>query len=389
VKQGDREVKINGRNPTWTPDGRGLVFSGTGSTREEDLGSAGLFYVALDAGRRSAGSPQQLTTGLRDDHPAFSRGGKHLVYNTSTAQDDIWKVQLDPSSGRVIGRPISVLHSPSNESAPYVLPDGRHLLFLSDRDGGLARYLYVADLDGRNVRLIDRTRSWGRIASVTPDGRAVVLTSQSPTVQFEPFLLRIDPGTGEAAGAPESLGPGIMNARSWTPDGRYLFFDSVTLHNTINVLEFSEGRRVRTDRWSLSRSFTDRYPEVSNVSSSPDDRWVVFSGIKDLLDSGVFVVRRASDSPRLLWEGPGVGMWLRSRENLRALFRGDSTEDKLGFIRFDPKTGERLSDFEALDLRPTSGVLSTFVSLTPDSRWLFFAFSEVQGDLYLADVGWR
>lgn len=103
--------------------------------------------------------------------------------------------------------------------------------------------------------------------------------------------------------------------------------------------------------------------------------------------AAVFVVRRGSRAPQLVWEGSGTPSW---NDDPRRIYlwseRGDDTGQTLGFVELDPPTGAT-GDFHPLGLHPTQGeggVLDYW--LTPDRTWLFFAWSEHEGDIFLGDL---
>src|SRR5262249_55702905 len=158
--------KINGENAIWTPNGRGLIFSPGSGVQVSSTSGVGLTYLPLDRQQRPAGVPVQLTTGA-DSYPNISRNGKRLAYNSSASRSDIWKVPLDPATAKPSGVPTRLIPGRSNEWSPQPLPDGEHVLFLSNRDAG--RWMYVADVNGENVRLVDKTHNWYLIQSVSPD----------------------------------------------------------------------------------------------------------------------------------------------------------------------------------------------------------------------------
>ena len=67
--------------------------------------------------------------------------------------------------------------------------------------------------------------------------------------------------------------------------------------------------------------------------------------------------------------------------------RGDETESKFGFISFDPRTGDITGDFQTILLQPTAGsVVYDSLSLTRNREWLLFAFTEEEGEIYIADI---
>lgn len=84
---------------------------------------------------------------------------------------DIWTFGSDGSPG------IRVTSDPANESAPLWAPDGRDLLFLSQKKGGV-RNLYRKALSGSGAESIvfeSPTQKWP--SDWSADGRFVIFTN--------------------------------------------------------------------------------------------------------------------------------------------------------------------------------------------------------------------
>jgi len=143
-------------------------------------------------------------------------------------------------------------------------------------------------------------------------------------------------------------------------------------------------------RWSLDKEFAQKFPARSITSFSPDGKWIVFGAYKDRSKPAVFVLKRGSTQPELLWEGSGMPKWMGDNRIYIWSERGDETEDRFGFINFDPKTGKAASDFHLLKLDPAPGVpLQLSYATTTDQKWFFFSFANVEGDIFLADITGR
>jgi serine/threonine protein kinase/Tol biopolymer transport system component len=361
---------IAGIHPVWTADGRGIVYS-----------AGSLWYLPLDVRSQAALAPERVTTG-RDDFAAVSRDGKRLAYETSSVQTDIWKVALDPASGTPAGQPVRVISHPSEDTNPVALPDNRHFLFLSTRDNG--NYMYVADLDGGGVRLVSRDRDWRQIMSVSPNGRQVAAISGTPVASF---ILVLDPGSLEVQGVPRAIGLGVPG--NWSPDGGQLLHSETAAKNAdgITILESPGSEHPKRVRWPLSQEFAQTYPNRSFAFFSPDGNWIAFGAFKERHKPAVFAVKRGSDRPELIWEGSGFPWWAESSRIHLQSERGDATDDKFGFVAFDPKRGTAEGAFHAIDLRPEFGQTPAYNwSITPDRRWLLFAFRRVEGDIYVGDL---
>jgi len=94
-----------------------------------------------------------LLTAVRVSEPQLSPDGQTVAYVRTTTDltsgrrnGDIWIVPADGSRA-----PRLLIGGDKTESAPRWSPDGRHIAFMSNRDGGEMQ-VYVADADGGNVR---------------------------------------------------------------------------------------------------------------------------------------------------------------------------------------------------------------------------------------------
>src|SRR5688572_22667701 len=105
------------------------------------------------------------------------------------------------------GKATRIIGGNSVDGQPRFSPDGRSIVFMSDRNGSDATWL--ADADGRRVRLLT---SGGGYPVWTPDGRQIVTGNR---------LVDLRGG----AGVPLT---GVGTGASFTADGRYIWFQSGT-----------------------------------------------------------------------------------------------------------------------------------------------------------------
>jgi Tol biopolymer transport system component len=119
------------------------------------------------------------------------------------------------------GNPRQITTGPSNDGRPCISPDGKTLVFCSNRSGGTN--LWRTDLEGSEpVQLTKHDgRDWKPVFS--PDGRYLAyLTSQSPTKR-SPVAVRQWPD-GPTTQPIILKGEGEwLQGPSWTADGKYLF----------------------------------------------------------------------------------------------------------------------------------------------------------------------
>ncbi|KQZ76898.1 hypothetical protein ASE06_04800 [Sphingopyxis sp. Root214] len=137
---------------TISPDGRtALWFS-----RDRPGGPGGYdIWIARRIGTGwSPATPVSFNSPGRDFDPAFSRDGRFVYFCSDRpggiGKDDLYRVAVTATG---FGTPENLgpkVNSASNEYAPMLSPDGRQLLFSSDRPGGAGGHdLYTARPKGR------------------------------------------------------------------------------------------------------------------------------------------------------------------------------------------------------------------------------------------------
>jgi serine/threonine-protein kinase len=109
--------------PTWTPDGKFLIFSSGPELR--------LHRVHADG--RGAPEPLSSATGARQYPRSVTADGKLLAYEEG---EDIWIMPLAPR-----GEPRLFLQTPASEGSPAISPNGRLIAYQSDESGEMEVYL--------------------------------------------------------------------------------------------------------------------------------------------------------------------------------------------------------------------------------------------------------
>ena len=198
----------------WTSDGREIVFA---SRRGGSIYSLWRIPAA-------GGTPERLPIiGQSVVSPAISRQGAHLAYTQTLDDQNIWRLELD-AAGRA-GAATSLISSTLDDNGPDYSPDGRKIVFASNRPGGFG--IWVCDRDGANpVQLIDRGPSLTGTPRWSPDGRWIAFDSRSNDAGHEGnadvYVISAE------GGQPRRLtsDPAEDITPSWSRDGKWIYFGS-------------------------------------------------------------------------------------------------------------------------------------------------------------------
>ncbi|MBP2672325.1 MAG: serine/threonine protein kinase, partial [candidate division NC10 bacterium] len=193
----------------WTPDSRELVFAATYE------GRARLWRMRAD-GR----TPPTLVVGAgrRAQEVTIPRRGGLLAYVESITDVNIWELKLD--GGRAAASPAKLVAAAGWDVAPEYSPDGRRILFASDRSDNFE--IWVCGSDGSNPAPV--THMAGPVTGSprwSPDGRTIAFDSDVDG-QAEVYTVSAD------GGPPRRLTshPGLDAVPTWSRDGRWIYFTS-------------------------------------------------------------------------------------------------------------------------------------------------------------------
>lgn len=200
---------------TWVSDDR-LVFS---SNR---LGDSLLWNVSL-----RGGAPETVGgTGRDVGHPTASADGRTLVYAEHFRNTNAWRVPIGVRPAESATKLIA--SSTSNDSAQYS-PDGKRIVFVSDRSG--VPELLLCNADGSHpVSLFTGNGLPVGTPRWSPDSQQIVFdTVKKGRSVIEVVDTRNDKSRSVASGSSDYMMP------SWSQDGRFFYFVSPTGSETVQI----------------------------------------------------------------------------------------------------------------------------------------------------------
>ena len=339
---------------TWMPDGRSIVYS---SRRR---GPYMLWQVSA-----SGGAPQQVASSgddARGPRAGRSPTGKvRLVFYYSVKNGTIWRQPLNPD-GAGSGKPAPperITASTRLDSSPQVSPDGKRIVFASDRTG--YDEIWLSDADGANARALTHAREEAGSPRWSPDGNRIAFDLMAKNGRAV-FLTDIN-------GAPPQQWTAWGDAArpSWSRDGRWIYFGA-------------SDPNGRSQIWKISTAPDRTIQQVTHDGG--------FEAYESLDGADLFYTRGGGE----LWRMP-VGGDAGTRVTTQPVRPGWWSLARGGIYFADlpePKADLYDNPFAALLLDPQSGQTRQVASvkgrinrstpdfaISPDGRTLFFCILEV------------
>jgi Tol biopolymer transport system component/DNA-binding SARP family transcriptional activator len=250
----------------WSPDGRRIVYA---VGREIDVraaeGGPVTRIATLDQPHSFAWSPDGARL-------AFVVGNAAFVYAPNAigniAPSSIWVL---PAAG---GKPEQVTDAASLNTCPRWTPDGKSLLFISDRDGSRDIYRVEVGQRGRPspapVRLTTGLELHG--IDLSRDGKVLVYAAFSDYANIWSLPIPQGDAVSSATAEPLTTGHQSIEGMAVSSDGRWLAFDSDRGgHQAIYRIPLSGG-----DPELLSADSGDDFMP----SWSPDGRELAYYGFR-------------------------------------------------------------------------------------------------------------
>src|SRR5687767_4226558 len=187
---------VSERDPTWSPDGKSIAFAA-------DTAGAYDLYVAPASG----GAARKVTSLAGDERwPSWTRDGR-LVFSHRPSGGR-WQVHAIAADGT--GTPVKLTRDAASEWQAQVSPDGRHLVFMSDRElePGDEADVFVRELVGESPREVRVTRGGGleRFPAWAPDNTRVSYLASRQGLGTGTFVSELPAAAPDGAAEPAQPG---------------------------------------------------------------------------------------------------------------------------------------------------------------------------------------
>jgi Tol biopolymer transport system component len=347
-------------SPQWSPDGRALLWA------SDQGGSRDVYRQRIGSRGGPEGAARRLTTGTDAHGLSVSRKGNRMAYARLSTYSSIWSLPV-PARGTVSIRGATRITT-GNETIEDVdvSPDGRSLVFDSDRNGNVD--LYVMPASGGEARQLTTDPAGDFSASWSPDGRKIAFHSLR-NGNRDIYTVDAD-GTGLrqwTSSKDEELDP------DWSRDGESLLFEVFNgepAKQGFGTLRLAEGGQPR---------FVS-LPTGDFFHWSPDGKAVLYHS-----PDGLRLRRLDSGAETLLVSNAVIGA-----EAFYAVWSPDRT--KLYYLARSPK-GWVISS-----VPPAGGASTVLVNfddpsrqhtrygLATDGRRFYFTIGSPESDIWVADL---
>jgi Tol biopolymer transport system component/tRNA A-37 threonylcarbamoyl transferase component Bud32 len=352
-------------SPVWTPDGRNLLFVSNQS------GSRDVYQLPLNASSEPSGPLVRLTTGLNAHTISISGEGKKLAYSVFTYTANIWSIRIPRGEAISISEAQPVTEGNQAIEGIGVSPDGKWLVFDSNRSGN--QDIYKMPVGGGELEKLTTHPSDDFIPSWSPDGKEIVFYS------FRKGNRDIHLMTADGRSIRQLTDdPAEERYPDWSPDGKQLVFMS---DKTGRQELFVFSRSKEDIEWGIPKQLTfggGGYPRWS-----PDGSLIAYAK-----DTSLRVVPSGGGDPQVLVNShdpaiipvPTFPEW--SADGGTIYYKGNNAEGVSSFwsvpaVGGKPKLLVRFDDPRRKSVRP---------EFASDGSRLFFTLTDNKSDLWVMDL---
>ncbi len=287
-------------SPAWLPDGTLLFLSNRDGGRD-------IYAVRLDRQGRAAAPPRRITTGLNALNVTISANGARIGYAAFTETSNIWTTPASPAAAVSLAAATQVTSGSQVIEWLDLSPDGRWVVFDSDRGGNSSIYRLALDGGAEPEKLTSDSvdNFW---PSWSPNGNEIAFHS-SRDGHRQLYLVSADGGARRPAVETQN----DDRTASWSPDGRslHLLTDYGSPGAETRVIRrLPDGTWSQPERWRKPPCMPTWSPDGARLACAD-------------LDGRILLTNAAGDSLATLVSGGlvrGMGQYPKWSSDSRTVY---------------------------------------------------------------------
>lgn len=357
------------RPSAWSPDGKQIL---TLLFRKDNISQIALVSVA-DGAVRTLKSMNWVYPKKMD----LSPDGRHIVYDSTVREGssarDLFMLSIDGSSETLL------VEHPADDLFPVWTPDGRGVLFASDRAGTMDLWM-IEVTNGKaqgSAKLVKQNVGRFMPMGITAAGSYYYGVREGMT---DVYIAEFDGEKGALQGKPALAARRLLGANrspDWSPDGRFLAYLS-----QVGPENFGQESRVISihciEGAGGDRTLSPRLAFLERLRWSPDGSALLVSGSDGRGRGGLFRVDVQSGEVNPILHDRSVsfrgleGVW--SADGKAIFYVHQDAGEGSEIRRRDLESGEEQSLY-----RPEPPAPLYQLALSPDGTQLAFASNETSG----------
>jgi Tol biopolymer transport system component len=295
--------------------------------------------------------------------PSVALRGNRLAYARTFQNINIWGTSLDPANHQLHRLLVS---STRVQRAPDISPDGKRIVFESDRSG--IQEIWVAGIDGSNpVQLSHLNNPLTGSPRWSPTGHLIAFDSRAGE---RAYVYVVDPD----GGIPKRLSTSLnsVSVPTWTRDGNAIYLRST---------DAGKGEIYKVPLQGADATLIAKGSgSLANAKESRDGKWLYFA--KGDENVAISVVSTSGGEDRTVEGMPSVyypNDWALADEGIYFIDRR-TQPIKISFFNLVTKT---IRQIVALNKPP---IIWGGLSLSPDGKWLVYTqVDETPSDIMLVN----